>query len=116
MLVHRLEGDPAEVVRTQASAKRPGIEQYRCLAQLCDPAAGGRNWVDSKHLYHPQPAKSLQDLPAHIAEWESLEMRVHARTGEAVPPTLRNMALLEMCPERLYSQLMLQATCCHWKY
>ena len=34
-LVHRLEGDPAEVVRSMA--KKNGLEQYRCLAQLCDP-------------------------------------------------------------------------------
>merc|ERR1711994_826398 len=84
-LVHRLEGDPAEVVRTQASANKPGLEQYRCLAQLCDPTAGGRNWLDSKHLYHPTQASSIQGLPAHIAEWKNLEMRVKSRSGEVVP-------------------------------
>ena len=53
-LVHRLDGDPAEVVRNSAS--KPGIEQYRCLAQLCDPAAGGRLWSDAQRLYYPTPA------------------------------------------------------------
>ena len=42
-LVHQLDGDPAEIVRTQASQGKSGLEQYRCLAQLCDPTAGGRN-------------------------------------------------------------------------
>ena len=40
-LVHRLEGEPAEVVRL--ARNKHGLEQYRRLAQLCDPAAGGRN-------------------------------------------------------------------------
>ena len=39
---------------------------------------------------------------------EELEMRVKARTGEAVPPTLRNLALLDMCPTELYKRLMEQ--------
>ena len=68
LLVHKLEGDPAEVIRTQASQGKSGLEQYRCLAQLCDPAAGGRNLLDAKHLFHPPPASSLQTLPARIAE------------------------------------------------
>ena len=106
-LVHRLTGDPAEIVRTAAA--KPAAEQYRCLAQLCDPAAGGRNWSDAKALYHPTSAPNLQSVPARIAEWKSLETRCQARSGEKVPPTLRSMALLNLCPPSLYDQLMLQA-------
>ena len=40
-LVHQLDGDPAEIVRTQASQGKSGLEQYRCLAQLCDPQQVG---------------------------------------------------------------------------
>ena len=43
-LVHRLEGDPAEMVRTAKS--KPGLEQYRILAQFCDPTAGGGAELD----------------------------------------------------------------------
>ena len=106
-LLHRLEGDPAEVVRS--ASKKPGVEQYRCLAQLCDPTASGRNWVDSRSLYHPSPASSVQALPAKIAEWETLETRCKERSGESVPATLRTLALLDMCPERLRETLMMQA-------
>ena len=65
-LVHRLDGDPAEVVRN--SANKAGIEQYRCLAQLCDPSVEGRNWADAQHLYSPTPAGSVQAIPAKLAE------------------------------------------------
>ena len=40
-LVHKLDGDPAEVVRN--ASKKHGLEQYRLLAQLCDPTVSGRN-------------------------------------------------------------------------
>ena len=93
-LVHRLDGDPAEVVRN--SANKPGIEQYRCLAQLCDPAAGGRLWSDAQRLYYPTPASSVQAIPAKIAEWKNLELRCKARSGESVPPVLRNLALINI--------------------
>ena len=105
-LVHRLEGDPAEVVRQAASEGKSGIEQYRILAQLCDPAAAGRNWQDAKSLYHPTQASSMQNLLAHIAEWKQLELRCHSRSGEKVPGTMRLLALLNMCPPKLYDQLM----------
>ena len=107
-LIHKLEGDPAEVIRTKASEGKGGLEQYRCLAQLCDPAAAGRNLSDSKLLYHPSPASSVQTLLARIAEWKLLELRCKARSGEIIPPTLRTLSLLEMCPsalrEKLYDQ------------
>ena len=45
LLVHRLKGDPGEIVRNKA--RKSGVEQYRSLAQLCDPSAGGRNFVDA---------------------------------------------------------------------
>ena len=45
LMLHKLEGEPAEVVRSVS--KRHGLEQYRTLAQLCDPSAGGRNWADA---------------------------------------------------------------------
>ena len=102
-LVHKLDGDPAEIVQTKAHL--PGIEQYRTLAQLCDPTAGGRNWSDAQHLYYPSPAGSLQALPAKIAEWKNLESRCKARSGEKVPPTLRNIALLNLCPSNLKDKL-----------
>ena len=105
-LVHRLEGDPAEVVRSMA--KKNGLEQYRCLAQLCDPSAGGRNWADSQQLYHPSPASSLQGLPSRIAEWEILESRCRSRSGEEVPGTFRTLALIAMCPKSLYEVLITQ--------
>ena len=56
-LKHRLDGDPAEVVRN--SKDKSGLEQFRVLAQLCDPTVGGRNWHDVQQLYHPTPASSL---------------------------------------------------------
>ena len=76
-LVHRLDGDPAEVVRN--SADKPGIEQYRCLAQLCDPAAGGRDWQDARHLYYPTPATTLQNVHAKIAEWKNFGATVQSQ-------------------------------------
>ena len=67
-LVHRLAGDPAEIVRTKQSEGKAGVEQYRALAYFCDPAAGGRNLNEASALYHPQPASSIQTLPSRIAE------------------------------------------------
>ena len=103
MLVHRLEGEPAEVVRSVAQAH--GLEQYRMLAQLCDPSAGGRNWVDVQRLHHPSPAPNMHSLLSKIAEWKSLEVRVKARSGGAIPPTLRILALINLCPEFLQKRL-----------
>ena len=50
--------------------------------------------------YHPSPASSLQALPSRIAEWETLEARCKARSGEAVPGSFRTLALLSMCPNK----------------
>ena len=109
-LVHRLEGDPAEVIREKASQKKSGLEQYRCLSQLCDPAAAARNMSDSKHLFHPPPASSVQTLLARIAEWKNLEIRCKARSGEVIPASLGTRSLLEMCPSELQKTLYAQPT------
>ena len=95
-LVHKLDGDPAEVVRN--ASKKHGLEQYRLLAQLCDPTVSGRNWNDARWLYHPSPASSIASLPAKIAEWKNLEIRLKARSGETMPTTLRTLALINLCP------------------
>ena len=50
-------------------------------------------------------ATTLQALPGRIAEWKSLEQRVTARTGEFLTPTLRNLALINLCPESLQRRL-----------
>ena len=105
-LVHRLAGDPGEVVRE--ARRKHALEQYRILAQLCDPAAAGRSWSDSQSLYHPSAATSIMALPAKIVEWKNLETRCKTRTGESVPPTLRTMVLLNLCPTALKEKLMTQ--------
>ena len=106
-LVHRLEGEPAEVVRN--ANRKHACEQWRQLSQLCDPTASGRNWVDAQQLYHPSPASSVQALPGRIAEWETLETRCQSRSGEKVPATLRTLALLDLCPKSLRDLLMMQS-------
>ena len=75
---------------------------------MTPPQGGGRNWADVQRLYHPTSCSNLAALPARIAEWKSLEQRCTARTGEVIPNTLRNLALINLCPEflqkRLYDQ------------
>ena len=97
-LIHRLESDPEAVVRSANNEGKSGLEQYRRLAQFCDPSAHGHNWTDAQHLFHPSAAPTLQAVPSRILEWKNLETRCKARSGESVPDTLRVLALLSICP------------------
>ena len=102
-LVHRLSGEPAEVVRNVS--KKHCLEQWRVLAQMCDPSASGRNFTDARMLYNPRCVSQLSQLPARLAEWKNLETKCLSRSGEQVPPTLRVLALLNMCPTSLQEKL-----------
>ena len=92
-------------MRTKQSEGKAGVEQYRALAYFCDPAAGGRNLNEASTLSHPQLAPSIQALPSRIAEWKNLEIRVKARSGETMPTTPRNLALINLCPHELQKKL-----------
>ena len=83
LLVHKLEGEPAEVVRSVS--RKHGLEQYRTLAQLCDPAAGGRDWADVQKLYHPSASTNLQSVPARIAEWNPSNCGAEKEQGRPCP-------------------------------
>ena len=104
-LKHRTDGEPLELIRSVTH--QHGLEQYRRLAQMCDPTSGGRSWADSKALFNPPRVSHIGEVPARIAEWKTLERRCAARSGESIPSSMRIFALMGMVPQSLCNQLML---------
>ena len=77
-LALNLRGDPE--LKVAAVADKHGYEQWRVLAQGCDPTSNEGNLAAGNALRSPPKAAGYSDLTAKINEWLADEKR-HRATG-----------------------------------
>ena len=104
LLIAKTEGDAREVVR--GADQKPGLEQWRKLAEKYDPRGAGRNLADTLAVLQPGRAESLATLGAKIQEWENAERRqIQRGNGIRYPEDARVALLLGMCPVDVQREL-----------
>ena len=79
-LVQALDGSPAQIVSVARDEGHNVMEQWRLLAQFCDPASDARNSADRKYLHSP-------------------------RTGEKLSPSTRMETIMSMMPVAMEEEL-----------
>ena len=105
-LIAKSDGDAAEIVEGTTGCH--GAEAWRRLANHYDPMTDTRNLADRLLVMTPVRAKNLAGLPAAVTKWEN-QLRQHtARTGDALPDSLKVPLLLRTCPKDIEEELTLR--------
>ncbi len=95
-------------VLVQSLEDETGLEIWRQLAGLYDPDAPGRNLAEARKLMNFGRCQKLQELRAHIQQYEMMVTQRYLKTGTKLDDDLMVSGLLAMCPTDLEKELEAQ--------